>query len=117
MAWGRLNGLLIISGAFGMFERKLMIEVGGYDTTTVGEDMELVVRMRRKMAEDKIPYKVAYVPDPLCWTEVPETYDTFMKQRNRWTRGTIETLRSHKNNVSEEIWINGTTKLSFLVFI
>ncbi len=96
MAWGRLNGLLIISGAFGMFERKLMIEVGGYDTTTVGEDMELVVRMRRKMAEDKIPYKVAYVPDPLCWTEVPETYDTFMKQRNRWTRGTIETLRSHK---------------------
>ncbi|WMN10993.1 glycosyltransferase [Marivirga salinae] len=96
MAWGHLNGLLIISGAFGMFDRKLLIEVGGYDTSTVGEDMELVVRMRRRMAEQKIPYKVAYVPDPLCWTEVPESTNSFFKQRNRWTRGTIETLRSHK---------------------
>ncbi|HET8859608.1 glycosyltransferase family 2 protein [Marivirga sp.] len=96
MAWGHLNGLLIISGAFGMFDRKLLIEVGGYDTSTVGEDMELVVRMRRRMAEQNIAYKVAYVPDPLCWTEVPESTSSFMKQRNRWTRGTIETLRSHK---------------------
>lgn len=96
MAWGKLNGLLIISGAFGLFHRKTVVEVGGYDTNTVGEDMELVVRMRRYMADSNKPYKIAYVPDPLCWTEAPEDHSTFLKQRNRWTRGTIETLQSHK---------------------
>lgn len=96
MAWGKLNGLLIISGAFGLFDRKTVIEVGGYDISTVGEDMELVVRMRRYMAERDLKYSVAYVPDPLCWTEAPESYSVFQKQRNRWTRGTIETLTRHK---------------------
>ncbi|WP_258105005.1 glycosyltransferase [Marinoscillum sp. MHG1-6] len=96
MAWGQLNGLLIISGAFGLFDRKLVLEVGGYDTRTVGEDMELVVRMRKYVADQGISYKVAYVPDPLCWTEAPDTLSVFQKQRNRWTRGTIETLRAHK---------------------
>jgi len=96
MAWSRLNGLLVISGAFGMFDKKIAIEVGGYDTKTVGEDMEIIVRMRRHMEEQKIKYKVAYIPDPLCWTEAPDNYKTFISQRNRWTRGTIETLRKHK---------------------
>lgn len=96
MAWGHLNGLLIISGAFGLFDRKLVVEVGGYDHKTVGEDMELVVRMRRYMAENGKAYKVAYVPDPLCWTEAPESLSVFLKQRNRWTRGTIETLQLHR---------------------
>ncbi len=96
MAWAHLDGLLIISGAFGMFDRKLVIKVGGYDHKTVGEDMELVVRLRKYMAEREAPYKVAYVPDPLCWTEAPEDLSTFIRQRNRWTRGTIETLSFHK---------------------
>ena len=96
MSWSRLNGLLIISGAFGLFDRKLVVEVGGYDTRTVGEDMELVVRLRRHMHHQKIKYTVEYIPDPLCWTEAPESLDTLIKQRNRWTRGTIETLRFHK---------------------
>ncbi|MBO6795134.1 MAG: glycosyltransferase [Balneolaceae bacterium] len=96
MAWAHLDGLLIISGAFGMFDRKLVIKVGGYDHKTVGEDMELVVRLRKYMAEKEAPYKVAYVPDPLCWTEAPEDLSTFIRQRNRWTRGTIETLSFHK---------------------
>ena len=96
MAWGEMNGLLIISGAFGLFDRQTVLEVGGYDTSTVGEDMELVVRMRRFMADNDKPYRVAYVPDPLCWTEAPEELSIFQKQRNRWTRGTIETLLAHK---------------------
>lgn len=96
MAWSRLNGLLIISGAFGLFDKKIAIEVGGYDTNTVGEDMEIIVRMRRHMEELKEKYKVAYIPDPLCWTEAPDNYKTFISQRNRWTRGTIETLRKHR---------------------
>jgi cellulose synthase/poly-beta-1,6-N-acetylglucosamine synthase-like glycosyltransferase len=96
MAWSRLNGLLVISGAFGLFDKKIAIEVGGYDTNTVGEDMEIIVRMRRHMQDMKLKYKVAYIPDPLCWTEAPDNYKTFISQRNRWTRGTIETLKKHR---------------------
>lgn len=96
MAWSRLNGLLVISGAFGLFNKKIAIEVGGYDTNTVGEDMEIIVRMRRHMEEKNEKYKVAYIPDPLCWTEAPDNYKIFISQRNRWTRGTIETLRKHR---------------------
>lgn len=98
MAWSRLNGLLVISGAFGLFDKKIAISVGGYDTKTVGEDMEIIVRMRRYMEElkSKPKYKVAYIPDPLCWTEAPDSYKVFISQRNRWTRGTIETLKIHR---------------------
>ncbi|WP_372766179.1 glycosyltransferase family 2 protein [Lutibacter sp.] len=96
MAWSRLNGLMVISGAFGMFDKKIAIEVGGYDTSSVGEDMEIIVRMRRYMEEEKRNYRVAYIPDPLCWTEAPDNYKIFISQRNRWARGTIEVLRKHK---------------------
>jgi biofilm PGA synthesis N-glycosyltransferase PgaC len=96
MAWTRLNGLLLISGAFGAFDREIVIKCGGYNPNTVGEDMELVVRMRRYMEELDVPYRVSFIPDPLCWTEAPSTYKILGRQRNRWTRGTIETLRAHK---------------------
>lgn len=96
MAWSKLNGLLVISGAFGLFDKKIALEVGGYDTKTVGEDMEIIVRMRRHMEEKKVKYRVAYIPDPLCWTEAPDNYKIFISQRNRWTRGTIETLKKHR---------------------
>jgi len=96
MAWSRLNGLLLISGAFGAFDKEIAIKVGGYDHKTVGEDMELVVRMRRYMEELNLPYKVAFIPDPLCWTEAPVNFKILGRQRNRWTRGTIETLGLHK---------------------
>lgn len=96
MAWSRLNGLLLISGAFGAFDKEIVIKCGGYDHHTVGEDMELVVRMRRYMEELNLPYKVSFIPDPLCWTEAPETFKILGRQRNRWARGTIETLKMHK---------------------
>nr|WP_315154742.1 glycosyltransferase [uncultured Flavobacterium sp.] len=96
MAWGRLDGLLLISGAFGAFDKEIALLAGGYDTKTVGEDMELVVRMRRYMLENKLPYSVCYIPDPLCWTEAPEDFNIFKKQRSRWMRGTIETLYLHR---------------------
>lgn len=96
MAWSKLNGLLLISGAFGMFDREIVLKSGGYNIKTVGEDMELVVRMRRYMIENHLKHRVVYIPDPLCWTEVPSTLSVFGKQRNRWTRGLIETLKLHK---------------------
>jgi len=96
MAWSRLNGLLLISGAFGAFDKEIVINCGGYDHNTVGEDMELVVRMRKYMEERGDPYKVGFIPDPLCWTEAPDTFKILGRQRNRWTRGTIETLKLHR---------------------
>jgi poly-beta-1,6-N-acetyl-D-glucosamine synthase len=95
MAWSRLNGLLLISGAFGVFDREIVIKAGGYDSKTVGEDMELIVRMRRYMIENDLKYRIVYIPDPLCWTEVPEKLNVLSRQRNRWTRGTMETLFKH----------------------
>ena len=94
MAWARLDGLIIISGALGMFDRDIVIQSGGY-AHTIGEDMELVVRIRRYMSENREKYKIEYVPDPLCWTEAPSDVATFGRQRSRWTRGTIETLSDH----------------------
>ena len=100
MAWSRLNGLLLISGAFGAFDKEIVIKAGGYNSNTVGEDMELVVRMRRYMEEQKQSYKVAFIPDPLCWTEVPPSFLILGRQRNRWIRGTIETLVACTKNYS-----------------
>ena len=97
MAWSRLDGLMLISGAFGFFDKEIAIKVGGYKHDTVGEDLELTVRMRKYMEESKQEYTVPFIPDPLCWTEVPETKKILGRQRNRWARGTAETLLVHKN--------------------
>lgn len=112
MAWGRLDGLLLISGAFGAFDKEIALLSGGYSTKTVGEDMELVVRMRRYMLENKLPYSVSYIPDPLCWTEAPEDFKIFKKQRSRWMRGTIETLSFHK-----KMFLNPNYKLLGLISV
>lgn len=97
MAWSRINGLLIISGALGLFDKDIVIKCGGYSTQTVGEDMELVIRMRKYMHQHKLPYRVVYTPDPLCWTEAPADLKVLGRQRNRWTRGTLECLIMHRD--------------------
>jgi poly-beta-1,6-N-acetyl-D-glucosamine synthase len=96
MAWSHLDGLMLISGAMGMFDRETVISAGGYSTKTVGEDMELVLRMRRYKAERNEKYEVTYIPDPLCWTEAPADFKSMRKQRTRWTRGLIESLWTHR---------------------
>jgi len=96
LGWSRLNGLLIISGAFGLFDREIVIKAGGYCTKTVGEDMELTIRMRRYMHEQNLAYKVVHIPDPLCWTEAPTSLSQLSRQRNRWARGSVETLVKHR---------------------
>jgi len=95
MGWDALDATLVISGAFGMFQRGVVVEVGGYATDTVGEDMELVVRLHRHCRERKIPYKVVYVPDPVAWTECPESLRILGRQRDRWQRGLIEAITRH----------------------
>ena len=96
MAWSHLDGLMLISGAMGMFDRETVILSGGYSIKTVGEDMELVLRMRRFKADRNEKYEVTYIPDPLCWTEAPSDLKSLRKQRTRWTRGLIESLWTHR---------------------
>ena len=96
MAWSHLDGLMLISGAMGIFDRETVIRAGGYSTKTVGEDMELVLRMRRYMSEHDKKYEVTYIPDPLCWTEVPSDIRSMRRQRTRWTRGLVESLWTHR---------------------
>lgn len=97
MGWSAINGLLIISGAFGMFRKDIVLACGGYRHDTVGEDMELVARMHRYMYENNLPYKVVFVPDPVCWTEAPESLKMLGRQRNRWHRGLVDTLSLHSS--------------------
>jgi len=90
--WSSIGGLLILSGAFSVFRRKAVVQVGGYRTDTIGEDMELVLRLQRKMKEINRPYRVVFLADPVCWTQVPETYAGLKTQRRRWQRGLAESL-------------------------
>ncbi|MDH5182409.1 MAG: glycosyltransferase [Gammaproteobacteria bacterium] len=92
MGWAPLNALLIISGAFGVFKKETVIHVGGYRANTVGEDMELVVRMHRIMRQQGKPYSITFVPDPICWTEAPSDLASLKSQRVRWQRGLAESL-------------------------
>lgn len=95
-AFSAARMLLIISGAFGVFRREAVLAVGGYRTDTVGEDMELVVRLHRRMRDERRPYKVRYLIDPVCWTQVPRDRATLRRQRDRWHRGLLETLWRHR---------------------
>lgn len=97
IGWDYINSLLIISGAFGVFDRQTVIDVGGYLHDTIGEDMELVVRIHRYFRERNLPYRIRFMPEPVCWTEVPEDLGSLARQRNRWQRGLADTLWRHRN--------------------
>ena len=97
LAWSQIGALTIISGAFGLFRRAAVLEVGGYAHGTVGEDMELVVRLHRHFRDTRQPYRIAFVPEPVCWTEAPETLKVLSRQRARWHRGALETFDRHRS--------------------
>jgi len=90
--WSAARSLLIISGAFGMYRKQEIIDIGGYSSATDTEDAELVVRLHRAMSDRRHPYRIVFVPDPVCWTEVPETWKVLTTQRSRWHRGLLQTL-------------------------
>ncbi len=92
----RFGDNLVISGAFGLFLRSAMIAIGGYEKGTVGEDMEIVARLRRHGYENKTLWRVAFLPDPVAWTEAPETLRVLASQRDRWYRGLTEVLWRHR---------------------
>lgn len=96
MGWAALDATLIISGAFGIFRRASVVEIGGYATDTVGEDMELIVRLHRHGYENGLPHRIRFVPDPVAWTECPESLAVLSRQRDRWQRGLFQSLIRHR---------------------
>jgi len=97
LGWSPLNAMLVISGAFGLFRKSSVIEAGGYRTDTVGEDMELVMRLHRIHRQKRVPYRIVFVPNPICWTEAPESLRALKNQRKRWQRGLSESLQMNKS--------------------
>ncbi|MEZ4414956.1 MAG: glycosyltransferase [Gemmatimonadota bacterium] len=101
VGWASANASLVISGAFGLFKRLTVVGAGGYASRftggeTVGEDMELVVRLKRHCQESGVPCRIAFAPDAVAWTEVPEDLRTLGRQRDRWQRGLYESLVRHR---------------------
>ncbi|MCG2583960.1 glycosyltransferase [Massilia sp. TS11] len=95
LGWSALNGMLIISGAFGIFRKDVVVAAGGYKVKSIGEDMELVVRLHRTLRARGQAYRIEFVPDPICWTEAPEDLATLRNQRIRWQRGLGESLSAN----------------------
>jgi len=95
-SWNSFDSLLVISGAFGIFRKDMVMAIDGY-RKTVGEDMDIVVRLHKHCRRNKIRYKVVFVPDPVCWTQVPSDLVSLLMQRNRWHRGLIDSLWKSKN--------------------
>lgn len=104
------NGNLIISGAFGLFNREYVIAVGGYDTTTVGEDMELVMKLHVFCKLHNMKYSIKYVPDAVCWSQAPEILKDLIKQRKRWHIGLFQSMTKYK-----ELFLN--MKFGLISFI
>lgn len=118
LGWNRMGGNLIISGAFGLFRREPIIDAGGYEHATVGEDMELVARLRRRSAEDGSPGTVAFIPDPVAWTEVPESLRVLGRQRDRWHRGLADVLWRHRRALLNPRYRSlGLVALPYFTFI
>jgi cellulose synthase/poly-beta-1,6-N-acetylglucosamine synthase-like glycosyltransferase len=92
MGMSMLKSMLIISGAFGIFRKDLVLESRGYRTDTLGEDLDLVIRLTKRLRHKKARFRFEFIPDPICWTEAPESFRSLASQRNRWHRGLLETF-------------------------
>ena len=112
----RFNGSLIISGAFGLFKKSTVIAVGGYDRKTLGEDMELVVKLHEYCTSNSIPYSIRYASDAICWTQVPERLRDLCKQRRRWHLGLFQSMYKHRTMFSNHRF-GAVSFVSYLYFL
>jgi len=96
IAWSEVNGLLLVSGAFGVFQRDLLVALGGFSKATLGEDMEMTMRIHHLLRPQMKDARVDFAPDAVCWTEVPSTMGGLRSQRIRWHTGLLDNLRMHK---------------------
>jgi cellulose synthase/poly-beta-1,6-N-acetylglucosamine synthase-like glycosyltransferase len=114
----RVDAVLILSGVFAVFEKETVIRAGGYLTPflrhrltreyvgnqggTVCEDMEIIVRLHRYLLDKQRDRRIAFLPHPVAWTEVPESFESLRKQRGRWYRGLRESLHYHRDMLWRE---------------
>ncbi|MEO7822889.1 MAG: glycosyltransferase [Gemmatimonadaceae bacterium] len=118
LGWNRLGGNIIISGAFGLFQREAVLSAGGYLHDTVGEDMELVLRLKRLSYERGERGRIAFVPDPVAWTEVPESLRVLGRQRDRWHRGLADVLWRHRRMLfNPRYGVTGLFVIPYYVFV
>jgi len=96
-AWAVFNLLPIISGAFGIFRRDLLLKIAGFRPDAVGEDFDLIVRLHRYLHDHNTDYHINFIPDPTCWTEAPSDYTSLARQRARWHKGLLDTLWSTRD--------------------
>lgn len=96
VGWDALEIMLLVSGAFGVFRRDMVVKVGGFHKESLGEDLEMTVRLHRHCIDNEIPYRISFIPDPVTWTEVPKKLKVLGSQRDRWQRGLIDTMLRHK---------------------
>jgi cellulose synthase/poly-beta-1,6-N-acetylglucosamine synthase-like glycosyltransferase len=117
IGWNTLDALPLISGAFGLFHKETIINLGGYSTKCVAEDMELVLRIHRHFRLSGKPYRLTFVADPVCWTEAPEDFRTLRNQRMRWQRGLMQCMSIHRELLFNRRagWL-GNVALPFLLF-
>ena len=94
--WSKIGALALISGAFGLFRRDVVVAVGGFDPDSMGEDFELVVNIHRQLREQRTDYRIVMVAEPVSWTEVPSSMGVLARQRRRWHRGLAQVLWRHR---------------------
>lgn len=114
----KFNGSLIISGAFGLFKKEAVIAVGGYDPTTMGEDMELVVNLHDYCVSNDLPYAIRYANDAVCWSQVPESLNDLRKQRRRWHIGLFQSMWKHRVMLANPRfgWVSFISYFYFLIY-
>lgn len=118
VGWNSLNCTLIISGAFGVFKKSALLEVGGYKIDTLAEDMDLVVRLHAHYRKHKIKYRILFLAEPVCWTEVPSDWRTLGRQRRRWALGLFQVLwRSKRLFLNPRYGTVGMVAFPYFLFV
>lgn len=117
VGWNSLNSTLIISGAFGLFNKELVLQAGAYNHASIGEDMELVVRLHRYCKDQMKDYRIVFIPDPVCWTEAPFELGSLSRQRVRWQRGLADTLFKNKDLFHYKYKTMGLVALPYYFFV
>ena len=112
----KFNGNIIISGAFGLFQKNLVVAAGGYDTDTMGEDMELAVKLHVFCRENGRDYRFRYASDAICWTQVPERFLELCRQRRRWHIGLFQSMMKH-SRIMANIKYGAVSFISYLYFL
>jgi cellulose synthase/poly-beta-1,6-N-acetylglucosamine synthase-like glycosyltransferase len=97
IGWSSINGLIIVSGAFGLFRKDCVIAVGGYREGYPGEDMNIIIKLHKYMLENKKKYRIAFCPDAVCWTQAPDSLHILASQRKRWGRGNLKNMIEYRH--------------------